>query len=346
MKTIVSRALWGTLIAGGITLLGATVAQAAETTGEDGLLSGTQALVSLQAPVTVAGNALSVIGDSESTDAATAAPAPAAAPAEARTDGSDGVASGTQAPVSVAVPVTVGGNAVSVLGDAESTGAESSAPAPAPARNEDATAPEAAPATSGEDGVLAGTQVLAPVAAPVTAGGNAVSVLGDAESTDATTTAPAPTGNPAGAITDGQDGILGGTQVLAPVGLPVTLGGNAVSVIGDSTTSPTTGPTSPTNPVDPTDPTNPTTPTNPVDPTGPTGPTGPTAPTGPTDPTGPTAPTGTTASPGGIVGSAASVGTPLALAKTGGALDASPILAALAAVLLGVMLLTRRTRTE
>ena len=30
MNTIVSRALWGTLLAGGITLLGATVAQAAE----------------------------------------------------------------------------------------------------------------------------------------------------------------------------------------------------------------------------------------------------------------------------------------------------------------------------
>lgn len=288
MKTIVSRALWGTLIAGGITLLGATVAQAAETTGEDGLLSGTQALVSLQAPVTVAGNALSVIGDSESTDAATAAPAAPAA--EARSDGSDGVASGTQALVSVSVPVTVDGNAVSVLGDAESTGSESSAPAPAPARNEDAAAPEAAPATSGEDGVL------------------------------------------------------GGTQVLAPVGLPVTLGGNAVSVIGDSTTtSPTTGPTGPTDPVDPTDPTDPSTPTNPVDPTTPTNPVDPTDPSGPVGPTGPSGSTGST---DGIVGTAASVGTPLALAKTGGALDASPILAALAAVLLGVMLLTRRTRTE
>lgn len=81
MNTFVSRALWGTLLAGGITLLGATVAQAVETNGDDGLLSGTQALLSLDAPVTVAGNAISVLGDAQSTDAETTAPAPAPASA-------------------------------------------------------------------------------------------------------------------------------------------------------------------------------------------------------------------------------------------------------------------------
>ena len=43
MRTYLKRALWGTLLAGGITLLGATAANAADTSGEDGLLSGTQA---------------------------------------------------------------------------------------------------------------------------------------------------------------------------------------------------------------------------------------------------------------------------------------------------------------
>ena len=72
MHTFIKRALVGTLLAGGITLLGATVANAAETTGEDGLLSGDQALIDVSAPVTIVDNAVSVIGDS------TAAPAPAA----------------------------------------------------------------------------------------------------------------------------------------------------------------------------------------------------------------------------------------------------------------------------
>ena len=44
MRTYAKRVLWGTLIAGGITLLGATAANAAETSGDDGLLSGTQAV--------------------------------------------------------------------------------------------------------------------------------------------------------------------------------------------------------------------------------------------------------------------------------------------------------------
>ncbi|RKN66979.1 hypothetical protein D7252_04840 [Microbacterium sp. CGR2] len=41
MRTSVKRALWGTLIAGGITLFSATAANAAETSGDDGLLAGT-----------------------------------------------------------------------------------------------------------------------------------------------------------------------------------------------------------------------------------------------------------------------------------------------------------------
>ncbi|MET0859462.1 MAG: chaplin family protein, partial [Microbacterium sp.] len=73
MKTFLKRALWGTLIAGGVTLLGATAANAADTTGEDGLLSGNQALISLDAPVSIVGNAVSLIGDST----AVSTPAPA-----------------------------------------------------------------------------------------------------------------------------------------------------------------------------------------------------------------------------------------------------------------------------
>ena len=79
---------------------------------------------------------------------------------------------------------------------------------------------------------------MAPITVPVTVGGNAVSVIGDSETTDATTTAPAGT-PPAGteAITSGDDSILGGTQVIAPISIPVTIGGNAISLIGDSETT-------------------------------------------------------------------------------------------------------------
>jgi len=63
MRTSLKRALWGTLIAGGITLFGATVANAAETTGDDGLLSGTQAETAITAPVSVVNNAISVVSE-------------------------------------------------------------------------------------------------------------------------------------------------------------------------------------------------------------------------------------------------------------------------------------------
>ncbi|MBO0980146.1 hypothetical protein IPV10_06180, partial [Microbacterium sp. SD291] len=53
MRTFIKRALWGTLLAGGITLLGATTANAADTSGDDGLLSGTQADTSISVPVTI-----------------------------------------------------------------------------------------------------------------------------------------------------------------------------------------------------------------------------------------------------------------------------------------------------
>src|SRR3546814_5979811 len=93
MRRFMKRALLGALVGGGIAVLGAGVASAAETSGDDGLLSGTQGLVSVAVPVTVGGNAISAVGDSSSTGSTTdapAAPAPASAPV---TSGDDGAAS-------------------------------------------------------------------------------------------------------------------------------------------------------------------------------------------------------------------------------------------------------------
>ncbi len=97
---------------------------------------------------------------------------------------------------------------------------------------------------------------------PVTVGGNAVSVLGDSSSTGAAgahpgTSATSPT------ATSGAGGLLGGTQLALPLSVPVTLGGNAISVIGDSTADgPTTG--NPGNPGNPGGPGNPGDPAHPA----------------------------------------------------------------------------------
>jgi hypothetical protein len=237
MHTFIKRALLGAFIGGGIAVLGAGVAHAADTTGDDGLLSGTQVLLGVEAPVTVGGNAVSLLGDSSSADADTTAPAAAPAPT-ANTSGKDGAGSGTQALVTVSAPVTVAGNGISVLGDSASTGAQTEAPA-APVAGVD-PADAVTPTTSGDDAIAGGTQVIAPVTAPVTVGGNAVSVLGDSATDRSSTGGTGGTGTGLSGsepITAGDDSILSGTQLSLPLVAPVAIGGNAVSVLGDSTTT-------------------------------------------------------------------------------------------------------------
>ncbi|MEV8274437.1 hypothetical protein AB0O93_14260, partial [Microbacterium sp. NPDC077184] len=199
MNTMLTRALWGTLLAGGITLAGGAAANAVDllgdTTGEDGLLSGTQAVLNVDLPVTIGGNALSIIGDATSVDAETAAPAAEPAPVVAETSGHDSVGGGSQAIIDVHLPVTVGGNAVSVLGDATTVDAatETDAAPAAPVAEEAPAAEPVADApvvgvTDGTDSILGGTQGIVAVDAPVTVGGNALSVIGDATTVDSTTT--------------------------------------------------------------------------------------------------------------------------------------------------------------
>ena len=98
--------------------------------------------------------------------------------------------------------------------------------------------------TSGNDGLLSGTQVVAPVTIPVNLGGTSVGVLGDsAASVDnaGTTGTNAPTPAPAApapaASTNGSDGTLSGTQVVAPVTVPVDLGATSLGLLGDSSAS-------------------------------------------------------------------------------------------------------------
>ncbi|GAA1055793.1 hypothetical protein GCM10009571_08660 [Agromyces luteolus] len=273
MQKYVSRALTAALFTGGLMLLGAGVAHATETSGEDGLLSGTQVGISIDLPVTIAGNALSVIGDSESTDATTEVVTDDAASSEpvAVTSGEGGIGSGSQAIVDVSAPITIGGNAVSVIGDSHSEDATTEVTTGSGSGSGDAW-------TTGEDSILGGTQGIVDVSAPVTIGGNAVSVIGDSHSEGATTEVTTGTGSGTDAWTTGEDSILGGTQILPDLSLPITIGGNAVSVIGDSHSEGSTtvvtpgGPTDPVDPVDPVDPTDPVDPVDPVDPTDPTTP--------------------------------------------------------------------------
>ena len=165
----------------------APAAPVTTTSGDSGLLSGTQGIVSVDVPVTVGGNAISVLGDSASAPApapvAPAAPAVPVATAPVTTSGDDSIGSGTQALVDATLPVTIGGNAISVLGDSSSTGTTTGTPAGGAA----GVVPAAGGTTSGDDAILGGTQVVPSTTLPIDVSGNAVSVIGDSDTTGGTT---------------------------------------------------------------------------------------------------------------------------------------------------------------
>ncbi len=78
MNTTIRKCLIGTCFAGGMIVLSATAANAADTTsGKDGLLSGTQVVAPVTAPISLGGTSLGLLGDSAAT---TSAPAPAGRP--------------------------------------------------------------------------------------------------------------------------------------------------------------------------------------------------------------------------------------------------------------------------
>lgn len=226
MRTIIKHALWGTLLAGGVTLLGATAASAAETDGENGLLSGTQVIAPISAPISVVGNAISILGISAaSSGSASADPPSSAQPESAQTSGSSGAGSGTQALVTIHAPIEVTGVAVAILGSSSAMSSPGNASAPA----------TPTVSTSGAGGVLSGTQALVGIDAPITVSGNAISVLGASDVSSSGSGAAAQEAESTDAATGGAGAIAGGSQVIAPLAFPVAATGNAISLLGTST---------------------------------------------------------------------------------------------------------------
>jgi trimeric autotransporter adhesin len=173
MRKALSRTLWGVAFVGGLTVLGAGAANAADTSGEDGIASGNQIGILSELPVTIGGNAISILGDSESSATSTESAASGDSTQSASTSGEDGIASGNQVMPDVALPVTVTGNSISVIGDSSAEGVHTGPPA-------DESSGDTTPAsTTGEDGIASGNQVMPDVDAPVFVGGNDVSIIRD-----------------------------------------------------------------------------------------------------------------------------------------------------------------------
>jgi hypothetical protein len=216
MKTWVRHSLNVGALTAGALLASAAAAHAHPTmasTGNVGALNGTQALVPIQAPVNLCGNAVAVAGFAgagcEGGSAASLDDEWSFHHFQQATGGNLGVGNGTQVAAPIQVPVNVCGNAVGVLGAAKA-GCEGGADAGRNGRHgggkdyghgdgngydqkyesEHAAyqsdypsyeSPDPTMVSSGNLGVLNGTQALVPIQLPINICGNAISVLGAAQ---------------------------------------------------------------------------------------------------------------------------------------------------------------------
>ena len=153
--------------------------QSATTDGSGGVASGNQIVVPVDAALDVCGNSVAVAGVSEAECTSVVEVLEEEGSPETTTtttDGSGGVASGNQIVLPVDAAIDICGNSVAILGGASAKCTTIINIIHASDAN------EAAPTTDGSGGVASGNQVVVPVDAAVEICGNAVSVLGLAES--------------------------------------------------------------------------------------------------------------------------------------------------------------------
>ncbi|HEY0533278.1 MAG TPA: chaplin family protein [Actinoplanes sp.] len=253
MKTWVRKTLSVGVLAAGALLFapGAAHADAHQSNGDNnGILNGTQLVTGVQVPVNIVGNSVGILGEANSFGTGVN-----------RVEGThvgqfngdnNGIANGTQAYLPISVPLNIAGNSVAALGEANSAAA---------AVNEvHSRRAESGHTTEGgwggngggqfngdNNGILNGTQIYAPISVPINACGNSIALLGGAYS-------QALCGNDvfggtrfhrvrreSGKVTESawqsngdNNGILNGTQLYAPISLPVNLSGNSVAVLGEA----------------------------------------------------------------------------------------------------------------
>ncbi len=94
--------------------------------------------------------------------------------------------------------------------------------------------PALADVTNGNDSLLGGNQINAPISVPVDLSGNSVALIGRAlaGSTGGAAVYGDGGGSGGGSFTSGRHSVLGGNQINAPINVPINACGNSVALIG------------------------------------------------------------------------------------------------------------------
>jgi hypothetical protein len=245
MKSWVRKTLSVGVLAAGALLFAPGAAHAdvhADTHDNNGFLNGTQLVAPINIPLNIVGNAIGVAGEANAAGAVQNRTEGAWGPSVTTHD-NNGIANGTQAYLPINVPVNVVGNSLAVLGAAQAAGSAVNGHS-----TESATVTEkghghrphgggADVATYDNNGFLNGTQIYAPIDIPINVCGNSLGLLGAASSQ-----AVCANGGGWGRSTESthvdrvtthdNNGFLNGTQLYAPINLPVNLAGNAIGVLG------------------------------------------------------------------------------------------------------------------
>ncbi|MFI7545545.1 chaplin family protein [Actinoplanes sp. NPDC049599] len=244
MRTWVRKTLSVGVLAAGALLFAPGAAQAdvsQDSSGNVGILNGTQVFAPIAVPLNVVGNSIGVAGEANSAGSGINFVESGkkgdrdwkrgrGRNVSQNSSGNFGIANGTQAYLPISVPVNVVGNSAAVLGLANASGAgvnhvES-------AKNERRRGGDQD--TSGNFGVLNGTQVYAPIDVPINLCGNALSILGLAQSQAACVNGGSGRRESATQDTSGNYGIANGTQVYAPISAPLNIAGNSIGVAGEA----------------------------------------------------------------------------------------------------------------
>ncbi|GAA4051267.1 chaplin family protein [Nonomuraea soli] len=208
------------------------------TSGRNAALGGNQVIAPISGPINICGNAIAVFGEAFAGCKGGSSVTNGGKPGKGYhaghggpgssgndTDGRFGAGSGNQVIAPISLPITACGNAVG--------NAPAGCKGGSSVENTKAGSGAGGNTTSGQSGVLAGNQVVAPITAPVNVCGNAVAVFGQAFAGCKGGVSVKNGGKGAGGnTTSGRSGVAAGNQVVAPITAPINACGNAVAALG------------------------------------------------------------------------------------------------------------------